>query len=150
MRRLGLVMATVVLVGCSAANTDSTQPQELRCASPVNPSPKLGETFSLRYQQSATVAGEGLKLVFAKVAEDSRCPKDVQCVWEGNGRVEVTAAKAGSETQTLELNTSSRYKASAAYLTYRIAMTGLAPYPSSAHPIGPSDYCVELRVTQEN
>ena len=44
---------------------------------------RLNEEFSLSVGQYAVVSGENLKIKFNEVTEDSRCPKDVICVWAG-------------------------------------------------------------------
>lgn len=40
----------------------------------------------------ATASLDGLPLSFDEVLEDSRCPDDAECVWEGRARVELSVA----------------------------------------------------------
>ena len=43
----------------------------------------LGQEFSLAIGQKARITGENLEIGFKEVIEDSRCARDVTCVWEG-------------------------------------------------------------------
>ncbi|MFC2063160.1 hypothetical protein ACFLS8_04390 [Chloroflexota bacterium] len=43
----------------------------------------LGQEFSLAIGQKAQIADENLKISFKEVGEDSRCARDVTCLWEG-------------------------------------------------------------------
>ena len=43
----------------------------------------LGQEFSLAIGQKARITGENLEIGFKEVIEDSRCAKEVTCVWEG-------------------------------------------------------------------
>jgi len=43
----------------------------------------LGQEFSLSVKQRAFIKGENLEIKFEEVIEDSRCPWEVTCVWEG-------------------------------------------------------------------
>lgn len=65
----------------------------------------LGEPFAVRVGQAVTLDSGGITLLFAAVPEDSRCPVDVVCVWEGNAVVALTVTAGGAE-QDIELNTS--------------------------------------------
>jgi hypothetical protein len=108
----------------------------------------LGESFTVRYHESATVQNEGLSLTFAEFVSDSRCPSNVQCVWEGNAEVKATADKSNEQPQTFSLNTNGRYETEASYQGYRVELVSLAPYPEAERSIAPQDYCVELRATK--
>jgi hypothetical protein len=55
--------------------------------------PTLGEPFSLA--RGETVEIDGLGVTFAAVLEDSRCPADVTCVWEGRASVNLNLTHAG-------------------------------------------------------
>lgn len=63
---------------------------------------ELGEESVVAIGESARVAGESLEIAFVAVTEDSRCARDVTCIWEGRvvAAVEVTL---DDETQALDL-----------------------------------------------
>jgi hypothetical protein len=71
MRKLiGLLLVLTVislLIGCTSNTVKAS----------------LGKEFTLAIGQSATISSENLKIEFLDVTADSRCPKDVECVWAG-------------------------------------------------------------------
>jgi hypothetical protein len=87
-----------------------------------------GARFTLGVGESAHVDG-GLAITFDSVSEDSRCPSDVQCVWEGNAAVAVEVRASGETPATLSLNTNPALGAEATYVGYSIELLALAPYP---------------------
>src|SRR5262249_58503750 len=51
----------------------------------TSPSPgKVVGNVTLAIGQEAPVEGTGLRILFRAVSDDSRCPADVTCVWEGD------------------------------------------------------------------
>jgi hypothetical protein len=93
---------------------------------------RLGEEFSLPIGQSVVITGEDLDIKFVEVSEDSRCPKDVTCIWEGRVTAVVEISTGGSSQQ---LNLSqhgltdapAREKYAGYELTYEVE-----PYPKKA------------------
>ena len=83
------------------------------------------------------------------MTEDSRCPVDVTCVWEGNARLVMTGVVAGEE-RPFELNTAYNPVAGPREATvdgYLIELTGLDPHPRVGQSIPPARYRATLRVT---
>jgi hypothetical protein len=84
---------------------------------------ELGETVTFK---KATVK-------FLKVVEDSRCPTDVNCIWEGQATVLVAVTETGKETQQVELLYGKRKNISLfSSEGYSLKGMSLNPYPSSA------------------
>lgn len=50
-----------------------------------------------------TVQFENASVKFIKVLEDSRCPKDVNCVWAGQARLLVEVTEKGKASREVEL-----------------------------------------------
>lgn len=99
----------------------------------------------LAHGQSVLVGEEPLRIAFRDVMEDSRCPSDVQCVWEGNGKVRLGLALGGAPETTADVNTST--PATRAYIGgYRISLIDLMPNPVSTSSIPPNTYRVRLLV----
>src|SRR6185369_440519 len=65
----------------------------------------LGQEFNLKIGQKARIKGEGLAISFGSVAEDSRCPEGVDCIWAGNGKIIVKLSKPNGDSTSIELNT---------------------------------------------
>ncbi len=62
---------------------------------------RLGEEFSLPIGQSVVITGEDLRIKFVEVSEDSRCAKDVTCIWAGRVIVVVEILTDGSPQQVM-------------------------------------------------
>jgi len=99
----------------------------------------LDQEFTLQLGHSVTVEGENLLLTFTDVPEDSRCPQDVMCVWEGNGRVAMKIDNPVLGTKVFSLNTTLQPK-KFPYLQYEVELKGLSPYPRSDYHIRKRDY----------
>ena len=92
----------------------------------------LGEEFSLPIGQTFAITGENLSIKFVEVSEDSRCAKDVTCIWEGRV-IAVVEISTGGSLQQLKLSQlgltdePSRESYGEYELTYKIE-----PYPEKA------------------
>lgn len=104
--------------------------------------------FDLRAGNEAIVKEAGLKVAFAELVEDSRCPEGVDCIWAGNGKIKVTLRKGGHKSVSFELNTMTEPK-SVVYQGYEITLVKLAPYPKYDVEIKKRDYVATLKVTRK-
>jgi hypothetical protein len=102
-------------------------------AQPTAPSVEPGREFSLRPGESASV--QGLVMRFDEVRGDSRCPVDVQCVWEGDATVVVTVGGAAKE-----LHTARRFATSVTVDGHLLELRRLEPVPRAHAKIEPGDY----------
>lgn len=131
------VLMAVFLVGAVFAS----------CAD--NPSGQaLGQKFTLKVSESATIMAEGLKLRFDDVLSDSRCPSDVQCIRAGEAEVRLIVTQNGVDTPLtlVEEGLTSGLNV-VDYKNYTIEFK-LTPYPVSTRALADSDYRLELTVTK--
>src|SRR5688500_17305550 len=124
------------------------------CASggsgPSAPTPAVNEEFTLAPGQTATVNDAKISLTFERVTDDSRCPTDVTCIWEGDAVV-VVKVKTETDEETRELHTQggeSRSKKAPAG-PFTITLVKLESAPRSTAPIEPSAYRATLVVGRE-
>jgi hypothetical protein len=122
------------------------------CATPApfpdDPKVTPGEEFTLPAGGSASIDDRYL-VTFENVLEDSRCPMNARCVWEGNARVlfSVLEIRRGKRDEyhswPLELNTSERLatRQSVGDLTLHVRL--LDPTPMAGVPVG--KYSLTLR-----
>jgi hypothetical protein len=108
----------------------------------------LGREFTLAVGQSAVVDDTGLRVSLKGVPQDSRCPVDVQCVWEGDATVSVAAAGAPSPGAQYELHTSGRLAREVRHGAHRISLVRLNPAPRSTGRPSPNDYRATLLVVR--
>lgn len=111
-----------------------------------DPTAPLNRDFTLDVGQGASVNDAELSVKFLRVTEDSRCPSTVQCVWAGNGQVEIETRDGGETTKHL-LNTMEGAK-EVIVGVYRIRLVSLDPAPVTPGPIPPENYRATLRVTR--
>ena len=69
---------------------------------------RLGEEFSLHIGENGVITGENLGIKFVEVSEDSRCARDVTCVWEGRV-IAVVEILTGGSSQQLKLRNGSHF-----------------------------------------
>lgn len=147
-RRLSLfVLAFAALLGARAEAGAYA-----RRASSRAQSARVGRELKIRAGRSVTFKGEDLRLRFLRVAEDSRCPKNVECVWAGNAAVLVeVGAKGGGRSRTLRLNTnaSPERPAEAKHGAYTVRLVALGPYPRDARKIRQGEYTAALLVVRD-
>ncbi len=99
---------------------------------------QLDTQFSLNIGQSATLPEQGIKFYFTDVLEDSRCPSDVECFWEGTVSLAINIIFEGSNLGEYILNSSNLHKAS--FMGFYVKLKVLAPYPVSTEVIQKSEY----------
>lgn len=77
-----------------------------------------------------------MNVTFKGMSEDSRCPKDVNCIWAGVAVAEVEVMGTTTRPMTLSLasidNKGRNYHQSADFNGYTITLTEVNPYPGSA------------------
>jgi hypothetical protein len=97
----------------------------------------IGEEFTLAPGEVAHLGGTLYLITFNNLVEDSRCPPEVTCVWEGNARLALTVREVvpGKEKGTIyevvdteiELNTSTRFPTRQPFAFWSIELRKLEP-----------------------
>ena len=120
--------------------------------SDIEPSPLIGEPFTLKYAHSEAVSPDNLFVTFVGVEEDSRCPTGVQCLWAGQVIIKVKVQK-GSESvyEKLGLGTlpASGIGSEAVVFGRTVKLLAVNPYPEEFTmqlPIPERDYRIDLVV----
>lgn len=62
--------------------------------------------------------------------DDSRCPRDAQCIWAGNAKVSIKITNRKGTSLTTDLNTGMGDK-SIKFDGYEIVLSDVTPYPAS-------------------
>lgn len=128
----GLLSSTA----CGSTTEADYQPPAVRLDAPVEVTLGVGE--------SARVGSSDLFATFLGATEDSRCPTDVTCVWEGNAALEVRLTLGDEPAATLRINTAVA-PTSVDYDAVSFMIVRLVPDPDQAVPTQPADYRVTLR-----
>jgi hypothetical protein len=129
MIRLATIVSCLVLTGCGAA--PAREPQSV----------DLGAEFTLAPGAAVSVKSVSMKVTFVSVTEDSRCPRDVTCIWAGEVKVQlvIDGPRSASQVEILEGDT-------AVSSEYRVTLVRVEPPPVSTARIAPRDYRATLRV----
>jgi hypothetical protein len=100
---------------------------------------QVDQEFQLRRGQEVTIQGTNLKIKFVSVLEDSRCPEDVDCVWQGNGKVKLELKEAKKNFISVIVNTGIAPK-EVGYNKYTIKLVKLSPNNRSNQKIAQDQY----------
>lgn len=118
-------------------------------ASSVPPKPGISAPLVHAYGSVTLMLGQPAKFADVTItplaiAQDSRCPIDVQCIQAGTVQVSVRIASAsGTDTQTLSLNKAFATPAGT------ITLTGVQPVKRSGDSIASPDYRLTFDVTKK-
>ncbi len=133
-------LTTLILMGCTEQRVE-VEPL-LRIES--------GKVFALHVGEQAIMPDERF-LRFVNVVEDTRCPEDIECEWEGNAVVAFALADRNDASDTGEIFTLNTYGPLGQSVVKHgdtITLHNLHPIPQSDKLITPDEYVVELRVTR--
>lgn len=109
---------------------------------------RLDEEFSLFMGQRASIVGENLAIRFEEVIEDSRCPRDVVCIWAGRVTCVVGLTHAGSSYRMAltEPGLADGYPKER-YQGYELAFH-VTPYPEAGKKVLTEAYRLHLIVSE--
>ena len=143
LRALALATTVLALAACSGG----TAPQETAGPDPVVAAQNAPADLRLRLGGSAQVGtASPLTVTFRDVAQDSRCPIDVQCPWAGDAEIELRLSHNGRSATAL-LHTNGEPK-QVEYDGYVVQLLAVEPSKSAAREIAKSEYVVTVRVTK--
>jgi len=138
MKRLRYVIICAVVVFVFLAGCDGNQ-------MPITVG--LGEVFTIGVGQSAQIASEDMEVTFIEVIGDSRCPQNVNCVWEGVASSHVKITHEGVDYSIVLNQPGLTEQASEVFINYTVTYS-LNPYPREGEEIPPKDYLLTLNVTK--
>jgi hypothetical protein len=128
MRRVAVILALLALTGCSTLRPEQTK------------SVLAGAEVTLAVGEAVTVKGSTVKIRFVGVSEDSRCPRDVNCIWAGEAKVRLD----------IHVRTQTRVEIPEGGSTvagpYRVTLLRLEPQPVSNARTAAKDYRATLKI----
>ncbi len=110
----------------------------------------LGYPIRLAVNQTAVNEDADYQYRFVGVTEDSRCPSDVQCVWQGQITVVLeTTRSSGISLGNFSLTLGSDNALSATNIEgYFVKLASVDPYTISTKPILPSEHVTTLIILE--
>lgn len=117
MKKVVLLCLLFLTIGISAQEDKAAPAPRIAIKIP------LGETLML----------DGMSIQFVEVLEDSRCPKDVVCVWAGQAKVKLMVSRDDVSTpNTKEIIVGKNGENTIAQLdSFNFKAVGLSPYPAT-------------------
>ena len=109
----------------------------------------MSATLELSVGDTVPVPDTQASVTFVRVVEDSRCPKGVQCVWEGDATIEVRVTSGGSEPESVQLHLNPRSAGDVVAKGLHLTLQRLDPYPENGRSINGRDYRAALAITHE-
>jgi hypothetical protein len=92
----------------------------------------------LHVGDSASLDGGALQVALVQVEEDSRCPRNVMCIWQGRAVVRLRATVDGVDraevTASLDPGPQQPTDLDVAVGRYVLSLTDLQPYPEAGQP----------------
>ena len=119
------------------------------CATSTGAVRPIGLNQETELSPGQSVQSGSLRVTFTRVDNDSRCPTDVVCVWEGDALVKIEVSEQPGDPVARELHTSG--SAGARTITYggfQIELVRLSPETHSQQPIPAQEYRLVLKITQ--
>ena len=105
----------------------------------------MEKSFTVQMNQS--VFFEGYEITFSEILEDSRCPADALCVWEGRVSMGIDVKnKEGIQNVIL----TSADKTTAYFDSYKIDLVNVLPYPFSSKTISLGEYSATILISKSD
>ena len=139
-----MICSTVLQNKVNLTYAESNQePQDLVAA-------ELDTRFQLKIGQTALIESKNVSVRFLNVTEDSRCPSDVVCVWEGQVTILLSIMHNDQELGdfALTIRGGDETLADKTFDGYSIEVMQVEPYPKASEPTQPSDYVATLLVSK--
>ena len=99
---------------------------------------KIGETANI---------DSDLKMTLLDI-EDSRCPSDVVCVWQGTVSAKIQLEKGEQDLGIHTISMETIEENEQTFDGYYIRLTNVEPYPVSTTPINPTDYSITFFISK--
>ena len=103
------------------------------------------DTVRVRINRDAMARKGRVNIRFVALVEDSRCPRDVQCIQAGNARIRVRVTRGG-RSQVLVLDTDLRGNRPDVFAGHEFRLVSLTPEPASNIRINPNGYVATIEV----
>jgi hypothetical protein len=137
-KALLILFAAIILGGTQIANAQVDGPYD---KDPTT----TGQSVTLGVNKSKKLFDRTLTVKVLAVVEDSRCPKDVNCIQAGNAKVRVSVRKGTESSRIVDLDLNAG--TSVTFENYKITLSALTPYPETAAPIKRNKYMATLTVS---
>ena len=139
-----------LLVSCGGSGT--TDPQG---NNPPNwPAGKTTDhVIAVDFGETVSIESENLEVTFESIIQDSRCPSDVICIWQGVGVIQLRVVELPADTQYVTVSIFGGCQGWCGTngpvcdtLDYRFRLLSLEPYPVSTVETPDADYTATIAI----
>lgn len=109
----------------------------------------LGDPLEVYLGETVSDCGKDLSLTYLQLVSDSRCPANVQCVWQGMVEVKLSINVKGRESTfylSSEPNYGEKIPNSKVFEGYRIKLEDVLPYPVEGASVKDKERLVILSI----
>ncbi len=144
MQVLPLLIIVNVICGCSGNSRRDGQSHKSEAVQA-----KLDTPITLTFNRIASVEDEKILIEFADLTEDSRCPVNVTCVWEGQVTVALNISIDDTASGSISLTSRAGHEelALADINGYSIRLAKVEP-PKTQDEIDFSEYIITLIISK--
>ena len=148
MIRLVKISILIFAAACLACSNNKQIKETIPVDIPITAG--FDNAFQLKFDQTAVIAPENLSIKFTNVAEDSRCPENVECVWQGQAKIEVEISKNDKNLGEFNLTSLKGHDELARkdINNYEIKLLKVGPLRKDRELVL-SDYVITLLITQK-
>ncbi|WP_370896980.1 hypothetical protein [Chryseobacterium gossypii] len=123
------------LMNCNAQKEKNISKASVEQTGATMVTPKEGEIIYFNEGENRFLKDYEMNVTFKGISEDSRCPKDVNCIWAGVAVAQVEVMGTATRPMVLNLatmdNAGKNYHQSADFNGYTISLEELTPFPTS-------------------
>jgi len=107
-----------------------------------------GDTITIQYQETIYNEEENIGIKFISLIEDSRCPVDLVCYWEGNAKILFRITK-NALGKNFALNTYKEFTTDTVLFGYSISLIKVMPLRHSDSLYSQGDYSADLAISKQ-
>lgn len=119
----------------SASSTKATASDNQTKTETSSPKSTSG-TIYLKEGQNIFLKDQKMNVTFKKITEDSRCPKDVNCIWEGVASAEIELMGVATRPRTFTISTqenaSRGFHQTIVFDGVAVILAEVSPYPTQS------------------
>ena len=135
-----ITASTTSSVGTKTASTTASSPKVTTSGNQTKTetsSPKTTSgTIYLKEGQNIFLKDQKMNVTFKKITEDSRCPKDVNCIWEGVASAEIELMGVATSPRTFTISTqenaSRGFHKTIVFDGVAVILAEVSPYPTQS------------------
>lgn len=132
-----LSFGLIFLMNCKAQKeTKTSTKMNIDQTGSTKATNKDGEIIYFNEGENKFLKEYQMNVTFKGISEDSRCPKDVTCIWEGVAVAQIEIMGTATRPMTLNLasldNKARNYNKSTEFNGYTISLVDVQPYPEAS------------------